>query len=471
MTDDRPGVTGQGQDLRFAPIEDMGRLGLSQGGLGGPARHASRSSERRWRRRWRLPFVGRIPFIGDLLVAQGLPIIAQTFVGLLTAATLGPSGKGIASLAVTVASLGGATLFLSLHVGVVHAFHKGDRQAALRGVLIVAVIAVIPLVVGLATGIAGAGPRSSTREEALFLGLAAIIFDAPALLIMRSIQGLGDARAYRTATLIRVVVYATAILALAVRHLTPGDVVAAFIAADIVTLVYAGRALQVCLASDVPRPERKRTRILGRSLVAHLAVISQQASYRTDIILLGIFATSANLGQYAVATAITEALWIVSEAISLSVFATTARQQVGRDRGAVRETLRDAIRADLAACAVGAVVVGAISYPVLWDFFPAYRPAFLLVLLLLPGIVVGGVARLITYSAIAAGRQNMVRVSAAVSIFLVPVYVPLILMASAKGAALASDLIYFIMVGSLVFFERRSRASEATVGVGVGVGH
>jgi len=271
----------------------------------------------------------RIPALKELPVAQGFPLAAQTFLGLLTAAVLGPVGKGIAALALAVASLGGATLFLSLYVGVVHAANEGDPRAVLRAISAAVALAVTLLIVGTFAGFAAFGPGVSERQWTLFLSLIAIIVDAPALIVLRSLQGLGHARTYRTGTLIRVGVYVAAALVFIGTGLTPARLIIAFAIGDAAALMYGALTLRNRLRHLTIGRSRRRVPIFRRSIEAHFALLSQQAAYRADVLLLGILSTAANLGQYAVAVA--EALWVVSEAISLSVFASTAMVKSDRD--------------------------------------------------------------------------------------------------------------------------------------------
>jgi O-antigen/teichoic acid export membrane protein len=381
--------------------------------------------------------------------------VAQAFVGFLTAAILGPSGKGVAALAVTIASLGGAALFLSMHVGVVSAHRRGAKAPIIRATVTVALLATMPLLVGLAAGVARVGGGASMRQLAIFLGLAAIVVDAPALVVMRTLQGLGDARRYKIGALLRVIVYALLIAVLAFDHLNPVDVVMAYITSDVVCFCYAALALRRLLAehrSHQPKPGygSSRPRLVGDILVpslrAQLAVLSLQGSYRTDLVLLGFLAPASVVGQYAFATSIAEILWVLAEAISLSLYSTTVRLMTEGDEQSAHVALRRALRVQFETAAVGMIFVSAISYPLIHIAFHAYTPAYPLIIVLLPGIVVGGAARLVTSSAIASERARLVRRCALISLGLTPVYVPCILIDQAMGAAIASDIIYVLTV-------------------------
>jgi len=407
-----------------------------------------------------------IPHLGSLLWAQGLPLVAQGFLSLFTAAVLGPAGKGDAALAVTVASLGGAGLFMSMHVGLVGSYRRGGHRAIVRVLTLTAAVSLLPLLVGLATGVARLGPNASVRQVALFIGFAVIVLEAPFLVILRTAQGLGDAAAYRGAIFIRVAVYTAAVLLLAMSHLTAVKVVEAYASGDLAGIVYASLALRRIVTGKRPeilargvnqwRPRLLRDLTMP-SLQAHFATLSQQASYRTDIVLLGFLAPAAVLGQYAFATSIAEVLWIVSEAISLSVFSTVARCTSEGDQTGARRIFRRAVIVQLSVGVVGWAVVAVGSVLLLHVAFRAYQPALPLILILLPGVAVGGLARIISSAAIAAGRTVMVRACAVISLILVPIYIPLIIVDAAVGAAVASSIIYILSVALFAIADRRYR--------------
>lgn len=396
-----------------------------------------------------------IPSIHDLLVAQGLPLIAQAFIAFFTAAVLGPSGKGMAAFAITIASLGGATFFLSMHVGVISAHRRGAQSVMVRATATVTLLATIPLLVGLATGIARIGGDTSLRQHAIFLGLFAIVIDAPTLVVMRTLQGLGDARRYKIGTILRVTVYALLVMLLALSNLNPPDVVVAYIVGDVVGFAYAALALRRLISGPQghkQKPTLKSTRprlmrgILFPSLQAQMAVLSQQAAYRTDIVLLGFLAPLSAVGQYAFATSIAETLWIFSEAISLSLYSTTVKLISEGDGHLLRPAFRRAMSAQFETNTVGMILLAALSYPLIRTVFPAYVPAYQLILVLLPGVAVGGAARIVASAAIASERRRLVRRCALISLCLTPIYVPCILIGRALGAAIASDIIYVLTV-------------------------
>jgi len=413
--------------------------------------------------RW-LARLRAVPNIRDLLVAQGLPLVVQGFVAFFVAAVLGPRGKGMAALAVTIASLGGATFFLSMHVGIISAHRRGAKSEVVRAAATAALLATVPLLVGLATGVARVGGGATLRQQAIFLGLGAVVIDAPMLVLMRTLQGLGDARRYKMGTLLRVTVYALLVILLALRSLNPIHVIAAYIAGDVVGICYSAVALRGLLSERgnhwpqrAPPGSSGPTFVRGvllPSLQAQMAVLSQQAAYRTDLVLLGFIAPLSAVGQYAFATSVAEILWIVSEAISLSLYSSTVRLVSEGDQLGARAALRGAMRAQFETTAGGMVVLAAISYPLIRVVFPAYMSAYPLILVLLPGIVVGGGVRLVTSAAIASERQRLVRRCALISICLTPLYIPCILVGQAMGAAIATDIVYILSVALFLHAER-----------------
>ena len=427
--------------------------------------------------RLRIPLVSRglarlrlIPNLQDLLVAQGLPLVAQAFVAFFTAAVLGPGGKGMTALAITIAGLGATAFFLSMHVGIVSAHLRDSDGVVLRATSFVALFATAPLLVGMSTGVARIGGTATPRQQAIFLGLAAIVIEAPMLVVMRTLQGLGDSRRYKVGTLLRVTVYASLVIILALGHLNPVDVISAYIAGDAVGLWFATFSLRRFLLKTRTKqlkPVQRGSRsgfirgIFLPSLQAQMASLSQQAAYRTDLVLLGFLSPLSMVGQYAFATSIAETLWIISEAISLSLYSTTVRLVSEGDELSVRSAFSSAMRAQFETTSMGMVLLAVLSYPLIRIVFPSYMPAYSLILILLPGIVIGGAARLVTSAAIASERQRLVRRCAIISMCLTPVYVPCILIGQATGAAIASDIIYAMT--TVLFLRAHRRLPPASM--------
>ena len=405
-----------------------------------------------------------VPNLGKLLVAQGLPLVVQGVISLFAAAALGPAGKGEATLALTIISLGGAVLFLSMHVGLVNVYRGGGSRALARALSFVLVLSLLPLSLGVATGAARLGGASSTRQTIVFLALALIPVEVPFLVLSRTVQGLGDALAYTSGVLVRLGVYACGVSLMAVTTLTPAKMVAAYAISDAAGLLFVGIALSLLLSGRRPRilkrpggavGPRTSLRLIRPSLEAHVAVLSQQASYRTDAVLLGFLAPAAALGQYSVATALAEILWVVAEAISLAVFASAARDAAEGNEPAIAATLQRAVRLQGMVAVVGCLTVAPAAAIVLHFLLPAYQPALVLVLILLPGVAIGGIARIVASAAIAAQRAGIVRGFAIVSASLVMLYPPFIVVGSAMGAAIASSIIYTLTTLSYVGLARR----------------
>jgi O-antigen/teichoic acid export membrane protein len=399
-----------------------------------------------------------VPQFRELFAAQAITLVGTALVGFYTAAVLGPAGKGIAAFAIGVASLGGAALFLSLHVATTAGYLQGDRGVIVRSLVIATAVGGIPLLVAWPLGEVGVGAASSEMQRALLVALVGIAVDAPTLVALRTLQGLGDAGRFRTGSFLRVAVNAALVLLFTSFGLTPVLVVSAFVCGDVVALFYGLVSLRQFTGRNPPVQETTsppRRELFGRALAAHVALLGQQASYRADLVILGVLAPAAVVGKYAVGTSIAEIIWVLAEAVSLSLFARTARLAIGASREVLAVELARSLRFYAEVGSVAGLALVVVTYPVLRVFLPSYRGSFIYFLILLPGVLVGGQARIIISSAVAAGRQRLVRAVAFVSMSLVVVYVPLILVAGAVGAALASDLIYVTLVIVLMRLSRR----------------
>lgn len=187
--------------------------------------------------------------------------------------------------------------------------------------------------------------------------------------------------------------------------------------------------------------------------------VATRANLRLDQVLLGVFASPAALGNYAVAVSLSEILWIGADSVSPVLFNRLAQ---ARDDSQRIELMGRIHRLGFAAMCVVAVVAGVGGWWVIpWAFGERFEEAALLFELLLPGTVILITAKLLTkyFAAVArpelSGRLGVI--SGVVAAVAYAMFVPL---ATTMGAAIASSLSYAVMSAVAFVMYRRLISPE-----------
>ena len=399
----------------------------------------------------------------NLLMAQLFPLLSSVITTFVTAAVLGVAERGTLSLIVSAAGLIGAIAFLSIQVGVVRSYRTGDLSSPRRGGLLVSGIALVVFVSGSIVALTVPSLRvGQFTAPMLFLvscGGALVTWN---LGVLRIRQGLGQSTLYRNAWLIQSVVYP--VLGIPVAILTRSayaTVLCWFVALVSSTIfVLCHRAPHEPGAQSTYRTPLSR--IVGDSAAAHTGVVGQQLMHSADVVVLGFFASATAVGLYSVAVPIAGLIWVVSEALSLLAFDVSGRStadQAARNLGRLA-------RLNLLFGIAAAVVIAIASFTLLPLILPAYRDAAPLVLLLLPGVVIQGYARIALSSMMAHSRRRTLVVIGVVSASLSLLYIPAVIMFGAVGAAAGSTVIYALQTLFVFLVVRRQKRVPQTVAAG-----
>ncbi len=184
----------------------------------------------------------------------------------------------------------------------------------------------------------------------------------------------------------------------------------------------------------------------------------QFLNYRVDVFILAAVASSADVGHYSVAIAVTSVMWLLPQALSDVLFpriaALSARDDGARARAFVEaKSLRHVVLLVTASTLMLAAALELLVVPV---YGAAFRPAIDLGLILLPGVALIGVSGTLSASFVGRGRPGY---ALAVTIVTTPLtivlYALLIPPLHASGAALASSISYAATFVLCVVFYRR----------------
>jgi len=393
--------------------------------------------------------------IGNLLAARAVPMIASIATTFITAALLGPAGRGQLAIVVSTSSLVGALTFLSLHVGMVDGVRRGDSHVVRRGLrclgIMCGVVATAAIVASLVSPQGLGGSFTSATVGLCGVGGALTLAN---LAVLRTVQGLGGHLEFRNALIIQAVLYlVTAVpLTLWTREALPA--ILAWMVSSLVSTVMGLRALRATVPhSDGPVADVGR--MLRRSLPGHLGSSGQQLLHSGDVVILGALAGSAAVGTYSIAAAMAGLVWLVSEALSLATFDSgVTTRSVKEDKALYRRY--SLIHLAAATVAAGCVLVA--SFTLIPLILPDYEGLPILVAILLPGVLAQGQARLALARFTTNGDARAASAVGVSSAVLAIGYVPFIASGATVGAALGSSVLYITQTVIVLFISRRHRS-------------
>jgi O-antigen/teichoic acid export membrane protein len=197
--------------------------------------------------------------------------------------------------------------------------------------------------------------------------------------------------------------------------------------------------------------------VLRSSLLAHVGTVGIQLLYRADVVVLGLFAVAAEVGIYSIAVAVAGLIWVVAEAFGLAAFARGGTESAA----ALQMRDRRLVRLNAVLSLGAAVVIWVLATTVLNRVLPAYAASVPLLLVLLPGVVAQGPARVAFASLLRRPGSRVPVVVGLVSLGLSLVYVPCAARWQATGVAVASTVVYLVQAALLLWLWRRASAAPA----------
>jgi O-antigen/teichoic acid export membrane protein len=384
--------------------------------------------------------------------AIGLNVVGQVLVlglafgtSILTARLLGPDGKGQLTTALLIAGLLSALLDFGLRQAFARVLASGQatwKEAATTHLVLVLALCVVAVPAALGLGIV-LQPRWLPNLPVPFLVLA--LAGLPLTLVYGCFAAaLAGLQRTPEVTWLQVVERST--LMLAALLLTGGwhwgvtGVLVGQLAST--TLVLAVNLLllwrqpagRVRLRFDlVPAAVRFGWHCYASFLATNL--------YRVDMLLVFNLIGKAAAGIYAVGTTLAELLLQVPYSIALVLFPAVSGQPEGTEQRTIRLS-----RIALAVSLFCGGILCAVGYPVIAHMYgPAFTPAFLAMLLLLPGTWALGQQRLLAADLMARGYPQYAATAAWVTVVLmVAGDVLLIGRWQLPGASLASSVAYLI---------------------------
>jgi O-antigen/teichoic acid export membrane protein len=371
---------------------------------------------------------------------------------------------GIVALALLVPGI--LELFLGCGIGVSNVYFSGTRRFA------------VPELVGNSVAFALLGTAVGLIVVAALLMagvLGALVPHVPVPLILLAllavpvgllngyfsaiIQGLQRVRTVSAIGALQALL-ATAGTVVLVLGLDLGlaGVLLAVIAAGVITLLVLGAVLRSEGARFTPSlkaPVANATLSFG--LRGHLGNILQFFNYRLDLLILNAFAGPPAVGVYSVSVRFAELLWHLPNAVGFVIFPKAAATAP-----AVMNSFTPRVyRTTLAITAIGAMALALLARPTIsFMYSDTFASAYVPLIILLPGVVALGGAKVLTneiagrgyphYNSVNAGLALVVTIL--LDVMLIPRY-------GIRGAAAASSMAYVMVLATALLFYRRVSGS------------
>jgi O-antigen/teichoic acid export membrane protein len=409
-----------------------------------------------------------------LLANFGKTAGRQLWAGLLQLATIaliargyGPTGNGIYTVALLLPTM--LSTLLGLGMGPSNVFHLGSRAYGLRPVL--RTTSVVWLAVSIA-GLCAGGALIHLKAHQYFPGVpvevlwVALLSFPPFLYVNFAgslFQGLQDFTAFNLSLSLQPALSLAGVLLCVILGLPAVWLLAAYLVASTGAALAMTVVLRRRLATlPAGREERYSLSVaLSYGFKSHLANIVAFLNYRIDLYLVNLLMMNpAAAGLYAVAMQMAEKLWLISQAVNTVLFPRLS--EVRNDPERVVAITGIVSRVTLFVTLEGAIAAGAIAYfAITLIFGQRFSAAYVPFLLMLPGIVAGSMARILSSEIAARGRPeinlymglSVVVVNIALNLLLIPPY-------GINGAAVATSLAYISNLGiRLVIYRKFTGAS------------
>ncbi len=385
--------------------------------------------------------------VGATVSAQLVGLILSITNAAIIARWLGPEGKGMLALALLVPGMLG--LFLSGGIGVANVYFAGSRRldvptltANSVGFAVIAVILGIGVVGGLvATGWLEAVVPGVPIWLVLIamLGLPAGLLGGYFSTILQGLQHIVTVNLVNLAKAALTLVL-TLLLVIGFQLSIIGALVAS-LGAGAATVMVTGALLRREGATFTPLWDLSVMRpTFSFGLRGHIGNLFQFFNYRLDVFIVNYFLGPASVGIYIVSVMVTELLWYLPNAVGFVIFPKSA----ATSPEAMNAFTPRVFRITLGLTALGALGLAALGKPLIQVIYSsAFVGAYVPMLVLLPGVVLLGGAKVLTNEIAGRGYPHYNSVNAGLAIVLTVVLdLVLIPRHGIVGAALASTIAY-----------------------------
>jgi O-antigen/teichoic acid export membrane protein len=403
------------------------------------------------------------------LVVQVAPLVAVTILSVVVARRLGPTGTGAIALLLALFEVLVALFGFGLTTGITYLTSRGEwsvRNAFLESQAAAAVLGTIGIGIGLAF--------FAITHDSLFAGVSVLsavlaVGHLPFSLGRAFSAAIALARERYEAYTAFELVGTSVLLALAVPltfffglNGALAGIATARVAAFAASSVWAVRYVRVAQSPPHAQPGRLREAAVFGSK-AWGATLLQLINYRLDLFLVAAFVSRAEVGRYSVALSVTALAWVLPAALESVIFPRTADLHAAEGRGEISAEDTDAatvraVRHSVvllvpATAFVVVLVVGAV--PLLYG--SAFAKTVWFGLILIPGVIALSLGKSVSAVIAGRGRPQYALWTTAITVPLtIALYLGLIPILGAYGAALGSTLSYFASTALGLFWFKRT---------------
>lgn len=397
--------------------------------------------------------------IGLNVTRQVLKIVMLLALSIIIARWLGPDGNGKYTLAVLLPTF--LARFINIGIMNANSYYVGRKSLTLREALrlnwlLCGVLTGIGVTIGILVVLFF--QESFFRDLSsflLFTSLIAFPFFLVKVFMSSLLQAAQDFKKYNIVLLVEPVV----ILVLVVIFLIGVGkgvtfAVVSFICGQFFAAVFAiifVRRKANSFEGDNTVNEDKRLSGLSTKFWAyisyggraHLSNVLTFLNYRADLFLINYFINPAATGIYVIAVQLAERLWLLSRSVGAVILPRLSELESEEDKRKYLTPLISRWVFLLTFAAAAALAV--LSHFIITKFFGVdYESATVPLLILLPGIIIGSSARILSNDITARGMPEInfyvaactVCLNILLNVFLIPMY-------GIKGAAIATTLTYF----------------------------
>ena len=407
--------------------------------------------------------------VSATLITKVVSLLLSIAKAAIIARWLGPEGKGMLALALLVPGMLG--LFLSGGVGAANVYYVGSRRLdvptltanslgfALLSTFVGFGVVVISAAAGWLEVVVPGVPTWIVLiamlgfPTGLLNGFFSTILQGLQQIVTLNLINMFQSTLTFCLTIVFVIVFQFGLLGALVASLGSG----------VLGLIVYGTILNREGGVFLPRwsyPVMRSTLSFG--LKGHIGNVLQFFNYRLDTFIVNYFIGSAGVGIYSVAVALAELLWHLPNAVAFVIF---PRAAASRPEEMNVFTPR-VFRLTLVLTALGALCLTLMGRPVIeFVFSSAFVDAYVPMLVLLPGVVLLGGAKVLTNEIAGRGYPQYNSVNSGLALVLTVVLdLVLIPRYGVRGAALASTLVYtamfFTAIGFYLTVSRRASGAS-----------
>lgn len=400
--------------------------------------------------------------VANTVAVQVLSLVLSMGNAAIIARLLGADGKGVVQLALMIPAM--LSLFLNGGIGVANAHFIGKKRFDVASLTSNAVtFAILATMIGaIIVALLVMTDALSSLIPGIPLGLFLLALSSLPLALLSGyfstiLQGLQNIRAINIIKLI-VALLNLLFLGLFLYYLQFGisGAVYASLLSSLVNIIVLAWYLRQHGAHFIPRWNREVLQTtLQFGLRGYIGNVLQFFNYRLDVFIVNFFLGPSGVGIYSVSTKLAELVWYFPNAVSFVIFPKAAAASANE----MNNFTPRVFRVTLFISVLASIMIALIGRPLIRFIYSSeFSQAFLPLLVLLPGVILLGAARVLTNDIAGRGFPQYNSINSAMALIVtIGLDISLIPKFGILGASIASSIAYTLtFVMSLYFYRRVS---------------